>query len=54
MAKSISDAEYFASKEFKKRAEAQSGQSFEIISGPKAKQIHENYLKNQSASKKGK
>lgn len=53
MAKKISDAEYFASDEFKKRAEAQSRQSFEIISGPQAKQIHENYLKNQKKSAKG-
>ena len=54
MSKKMSDAEYFASEEFKRRAEAQARQSFEIISGPEAQKIHENYLKNQKASEKGK
>lgn len=55
MPKTTSDAEYFASDEFKRRAEARSKESFEIISGPQAKRIHESYLKNQKqAAKKGK
>ena len=59
MARKMTDAEYFASDEFKRRAAAQSRQSFVIISGSEAKAIHENYLKNQKraakkAAKKGK
>ena len=54
MAKKMTDAEYFASDVFKRRAEAQSRQSFEIISGKEAKSIHENYLKNQKQAAKKK
>lgn len=48
------DADYFNSEEFRRRCDARARESFEIISGPEAQKIHENYLKNQKASEKGK
>lgn len=46
------DADYFNSEEFRRRCDARARESFEIISGPEAQTIHENYLKNQKASEK--
>lgn len=45
------NADYFNSEEFRRRCDARAWESFEIISGPEAQKIHENYLKNQRAGK---
>lgn len=50
----MSDEEYFASDEFKRRGDARAKESFEVISLPESKRIYENFLKNQKAAKKGK
>ena len=50
----MSDADYFASDEFKRRADARAMESFEVTSLSESKRIYENYLKNQKAAKKGK
>ena len=50
----MSDAEYFASDEFKCRADERAKESFEVTSLSESKRIYENYLKNQKATKRGK
>lgn len=53
MAKKTGNEDYFTSAEFVRRCDARS-KEINIISGPEAKAIHENYLKNQKRAKKGK
>lgn len=48
------DTDYFASDEFKRRADARAKERFGATSEQEAKRIYENYLKNQEAAKKGK
>ena len=50
----MTDADYFASDEFKRRADARAKESFRVTSVAESKRIYENYLKNQKATKKGK
>ena len=50
----ISDADYFASDEFNRRADARAKESFGVTSMAESKRVYEDYLKNQKATKKGK
>lgn len=50
----MSDAEFFASDEFKLRADERAKESFEVTSLSESKRIYENYLKNQKAIERGK
>ena len=50
----ISDADYFASDEFNRRADARAKESFGVTSMAESKRVYENYLKNLKATKKGK
>lgn len=52
MSKKMSDAEYFASEEFKRRAEAQARQSFNITPLAESERIYRNYLKNKKQAEK--
>ena len=55
MVRRTTDAEYFASDEFRRRAAAQSRQSFNVTSLADSERIYQNYLKNQKKTvKKGK
>lgn len=50
----MTDADYFASDEFKRRADACTKENFGITSVSESKRIYVNYLKSQKAIKKGK
>lgn len=50
----MTDADYFASDEFKCRADVRAKESFGVTSEQESKRIYENYLKNQEAARKGK
>lgn len=52
MFKKTADAEYFASEEFKRRAEAQARQSFNITPLAESERIYRNYLKNKELAEK--
>ena len=53
MSKRMSDAEYFASEEFKRRAEAQARQSFNVTPLAESECIYRSYLKNQMTNSGG-
>ena len=42
----MTDADYFASDEFKRRADVRAKESFGVTSVAESKRIYENYLKN--------
>lgn len=50
----MADTDYFASDEFKRRADARAKESFGVTSEQESKRIYENYLKGLKATKKGK
>lgn len=50
----MTDADYFASDESNRRADARAKESFGVTSMAEPKRVYENYLKNQKATKKGK
>lgn len=53
VSKRMSDAEYFASEEFKRRAEAQARQSFNVTPLAESERIYRSYLKNQMTNSGG-
>lgn len=50
----MTDADYFVSDEFKRRADARAKESFGVTSVAEPKRVYESYLRNQEAAKKGK
>lgn len=53
VSKRMSDTEYFASEEFKRRAEAQARQSFNVTTLAESECIYRSYLKNQMTNSGG-